>query len=428
MKARYIALAAGAGVLGAVCSTSPGAWAADPIAQPRIQTKEVIGKVSSPIVVGDAVSTRRQRQLGLVTVNNNGGTCSGTLINQYWVLTADHCITTDGNVGGPARPFANVRIVANWTAKTARPTRYVRYDGRGLDVALIFLGAGDLGRVDRKLIYHNEVDTSMTLTKFGQGLCSYATGTWPTATPAQGNCGYRTAVFTPSSASATSIALPTNANGQVGNGGDSGGPDYVTDGDGNVLSIASVQSTCSRTGTIAGSPGGWMWTTGISACQSAALLNIRDDIHRVMAEAPPFIVAAPPSKYGDLVVAKPEGVVTKSPSAYKDVMVSKPSSGVSGMVAQYGTASSGTGCKTGYVPRQARASDLVCVTPEVQARTAQENTEAANRVDPAGAYGPNTCISGYVWREAFEGDLVCVAPDIRAQVREDNRLAASRSN
>jgi hypothetical protein len=108
-------------------------------------------------------------------------------------------------------------------------------------------------------------------------------------------------------------------------------------------------------------------------------------------------------------------------------MVSKPSGGVSRMVTQYGTASSATACKAGYVPRLARASDLVCVTPDVQARTAQENAEAADRVDPAGAYGPNTCISGFVWREAFEGDLVCVTPDIRSQVREDNRLAASRS-
>ncbi|MBZ0086521.1 MAG: hypothetical protein K8F33_00240 [Thermomonas sp.] len=83
-------------------------------------------------------------------------------------------------------------------------------------------------------------------------------------------------------------------------------------------------------------------------------------------------------------------------------------------------------CLSGYVWREARASDHVCVTPQSRQRAAQENRLAASRRNPAGAYGPETCVSGFVWREAYEGDTVCVVPSVRAQVREENRLARSR--
>src|SRR4030095_8523165 len=82
-------------------------------------------------------------------------------------------------------------------------------------------------------------------------------------------------------------------------------------------------------------------------------------------------------------------------------------------------------CASGYVWREARPSDHVCVTPESRALVKQENSRARQRWT-AGAYGPHTCIQGYVWREAFKGDDVCVTPERRDQVREENRVANSR--
>ena len=84
-------------------------------------------------------------------------------------------------------------------------------------------------------------------------------------------------------------------------------------------------------------------------------------------------------------------------------------------------------CSPGYVWREARPNDLVCVTPGSRARVAEENRTASTRVQPGGgAYGPNTCRGGYVWREAFSGDLVCVNPEIRTLVAQENQLASSR--
>lgn len=84
-------------------------------------------------------------------------------------------------------------------------------------------------------------------------------------------------------------------------------------------------------------------------------------------------------------------------------------------------------CKTGFVWRVARPTDLVCVTPASRRRVGGENRSAASHVQPGGGfYGPNTCIAGYAWREAFYGDLVCVDPSVRALVREENLLHGSR--
>jgi hypothetical protein len=100
-------------------------------------------------------------------------------------------------------------------------------------------------------------------------------------------------------------------------------------------------------------------------------------------------------------------------------------------------------CIQGYVWRNARSGDVVCVTPAVRDTAAQDNGLASQRVDPNGAYGPNSCKQGFVWREAFDGDVVCVkqgfvwreafdgdvvcvTPATRSQASSDNAAAASR--
>jgi hypothetical protein len=93
---------------------------------------------------------------------------------------------------------------------------------------------------------------------------------------------------------------------------------------------------------------------------------------------------------------------------------------------QHPTARDPRSCKQGFVWREARPGDLVCVSPSSRQRVAGENATAASRVDPNGAYGPASCTGGFVWRETFPGDTVCVRPETRALVAEENRLAATR--
>jgi hypothetical protein len=85
-------------------------------------------------------------------------------------------------------------------------------------------------------------------------------------------------------------------------------------------------------------------------------------------------------------------------------------------------------CLQGYVWREAQPSDHVCVTGATRDQTAADNAAAPSRVDPNGAYGPDSCVQGYVWREAYQGDHVCVTQDVRTQAAADNAAASSRNN
>lgn len=103
-------------------------------------------------------------------------------------------------------------------------------------------------------------------------------------------------------------------------------------------------------------------------------------------------------------------------------------------------------CISGFVWRQVKPDDLVCVTPEVRAQVRADNATALGRAVPwtkqqiimhsmcmrgASCGGvtqlpPRSCLSGYVWREAVENDYVCVTPATRAQAKEDNLMARRR--
>jgi hypothetical protein len=83
-------------------------------------------------------------------------------------------------------------------------------------------------------------------------------------------------------------------------------------------------------------------------------------------------------------------------------------------------------CVSGYVWREAYTGDRVCVTPSTRSQAWYDNSQAAARRNPYGAYGPYTCVSGYVWRVAIASDLVCVLPSVRSQVAYDNSQAAYR--
>lgn len=83
-------------------------------------------------------------------------------------------------------------------------------------------------------------------------------------------------------------------------------------------------------------------------------------------------------------------------------------------------------CISGFVWREARGGDTVCVTPAERDAVAQQNANPGTNKDPNAGSGPQGCSQGYVWREAFDGDTICVTPTFRKEMRDANAAANSR--
>ena len=90
-------------------------------------------------------------------------------MKRYWVLTADHCVSNNRQIGGPPADLNNLFITASWSDLTTKPARFVRYFNKHHVIALIQLGADNFGPANVQLFYPQQLETDVIVTKYGRG-------------------------------------------------------------------------------------------------------------------------------------------------------------------------------------------------------------------------------------------------------------------
>lgn len=278
-------------------------------------------KQRQAIAGGTALTADQEHDLGLVTVN---GGCSGTLLNQFWVLTARHCITTDGRAFGPMAMPANVGITARWAPGVTVPAQEFVTLSHGSntiapvpthDIVLVLLSHGRLPTRRSNVPYvqvpslYNppgmwiplRVQNRNLITQYGRGLQSLASGQIATGEPApvlgMASPGYNMANFAPTNITVDGYDFVFASGGAVGHGGDSGGPGFISVSP--YIYITGVQSTCSAD-FIPGAPiaagktiPDWAYASRIISCHYVSVEPFARQIGQAMRNKTP--VAAKPA-------------------------------------------------------------------------------------------------------------------------------------
>jgi hypothetical protein len=150
------------------------------------------GTSQQPLVDGMVINNAVSEELGLLTLSNSTGTCSASLLSEYWAITAKHCAV--GNA-----PSA-ISLQAAWGANETQIVAQIHYLAESdVDIALLqvahpFARSSQYGYVALDDIKPEDL-MGRTIEAFGRGINTLATGSGAAATPVQLDGSYRTSLF-----------------------------------------------------------------------------------------------------------------------------------------------------------------------------------------------------------------------------------------
>ena len=267
-----------------------------------------IGTVQQELVGGVPTPVEMQLQFGLLTLSNPNGTCSASMLNNFWAITAAHCVYPSTTAPSPQYAASQITLAANWPGYTKsfpalQVISFSPFPFTPNDIALIQMGRHSFDRQaqpDRTLRSLRPM-ANVRLLSFGRGINQLAAGAGAGATPTVLDGTYRSAQFDISSISPNSDLAPQTysypgRNGAVVAGGDSGGPAYIEDWDDPLSTrrklrweLVGVHSRCQATclaGQSCPATNPWQWAASVQTCTDAAILPVRDSIMNFIAQPP----------------------------------------------------------------------------------------------------------------------------------------------
>ncbi|MEP7244659.1 MAG: tachylectin-related carbohydrate-binding protein [Gammaproteobacteria bacterium] len=245
---------------------------------------------SQPLVLGTLVSPEDQEQSGLVTVSRPGGTCSGSLLRNNWVITAAHCIDTrDPATPGQfiTAPENSITLTANWKkgAQVRQSMRIISF--RPMDVAIVRVADVFYGREGgyNRDVYRGAL-VSVNVAAYGRGITQFAQGVGASAMPSSGDGLYRTANFSTNSETGKGgdhlVWFPTPTGSTIA-GGDSGGPSFVNTVAGDLLfGVHARSNSPCLVGQSCPQSDQWTWAAATTQFADAPIAPLWDEINRYL--------------------------------------------------------------------------------------------------------------------------------------------------